>query len=259
MKYSAITAWGVYSVWRRHAKVYQRTWLVNCLPPLSEPIVYLLAFGYGLTPLVGNVNYQGQEVSYLRFIAPAMVAVGLMFQAFFEGAYGSFIRLNFQKTWHALLTAPLSFAEVFLGDLLWATTKGIIAGVLTGVVAVIWGIYSPTSLLLSLPIVAFGSLLFGATGLLAAGIVRTVDQVNVPIFLLIIPMFTLCGTYFPRETLPPFLQAIAAILPLSSLIDLLRFPLGLPAYWPLELLWLMLLVGLTCWFAVRKIYALLVL
>lgn len=254
MKRLAATPWGVYSVWHRHAKVYQRTWLVNFLPPVTEPIMYLIAFGFGLSPLVGDVTYAGQPVSYLRFIAPAMIAIGVLFQSFFEGGYASFIRLNFQKTWQALLTAPLSFTDVFLGDWFWAATKGMIAGTSTGLVAVIWGLYSPLNLLLSLPLMLLGSLLFGAMGLLTAGSVRQIDQINIPIFLLIIPMFTLCGTYFPRETLPPFLQAIAAVLPLSSLIDLLRWNLGLPAYWWLQFLWLVTLMLIFVSLAIRKIY-----
>lgn len=258
MKYPAVSPWGVYSVWHRHAKVYQRTWLVNCLPPLSEPILYLVAFGFGLSPLVGDITYNGRPLTYLEFIAPAMIAIGVLFQSFFEGAYGSFIRLNFQKTWQGLLTAPLSFAEVFLGDWLWAATKGLIAGGLTGLVTVLWGLYSGWHFLMALPLIVLGSLLFGAMGLLTAGCVRQVDQVNVPIFLLIVPMFTLCGTYFPRSTLPPFLQGVATILPLSSLVDLMRFPYGLPPFWGLELLWLAGLTVLFAGLAVRCIYPLLV-
>lgn len=255
MKSLSISPWGVYSVWRRHAKIYQRTWLVNFLPPISEPILYLLAFGFGLTPLVGDVPYGDRTIPYIEFIAPAMVGIGVLFQSFFEGAYSTFIRLNFQKTWHALLTAPLSFGDVFVGDWLWATTKGMIAGGLTGVVAVVWGLYSATDLLLSLPILLLGSLTFAAMGLLTAGHVRQIDQINVPIFMLIVPMFTLCGTYFPRETLPPVLNAIATILPLASLIDLLRWNLaGLPDYWVLNLLWLVGLMALFLTLAVRSIY-----
>ncbi len=251
---SRITLWGIYSVWHRHARVYQRTWLVNCLPPLSEPIIYLVAFGYGLTPLIGEVTYAGQPVPYLNFIAPAMMAVGVLFQSFFEGAYASFLRLNFQKTWDALLTAPLSFTEVFLGDWFWAATKGLIAGSLTGVIAVVWGLYSGWSLLLALPIMLLGSLLFGAMGLLTAGCVRQIDQVNIPIFMFVVPMFTLCGTYFPRETLPSFLRGIATVLPLSSLTDLLRWNLGVPSFWWLQFLWLSLLMVVSAILAARAIY-----
>lgn len=254
MKSISINPWGIYSVWHRHARVYQKTWLVNSLPPLSEPIIYLVAFGYGLTPLVGDVDYNGQTVSYLKFIAPGMMGIGVLFQSFFEGSFGSFLRLSYQKTWQGLLTAPLSFTEVFLGEWLWAATKGTMAGTLTGLVAVIWGLYSGWHLLLSLPLIILGSLLFSVMGLFTAGKVRTIDQINVPIFLLVVPMFTLCGTYFPRNTLPSILGSIAAVLPLASLVDLLRWPLGLSSFWFLQLLWLLVLIAVVAVLAWRQIY-----
>ncbi|NEP16630.1 MAG: ABC transporter permease [Leptolyngbya sp. SIO4C1] len=251
------SVWGIYTVWWRHFQVYRSTWLVNFLPPVSEPIVYLVAFGYGLTPLVGEVAYGDGFVPYNRFIAPGMIAIGVLFQSFFEGAYSTFIRLNFQKTWQALLTAPLSYTEVFLGDWLWATTKGIIAGTLTGIVAVVGQLYAIQHLLLSLPIIVLGSLLFAAFGLLVSGFVRKIDQINVPIFMVIIPMFTLCGTYFPRDTLPQVLQVVAGILPLAALTDLLRWPMGLPSTWPLSLLWLAICTLGLAIAAAKKIYPLL--
>ncbi len=249
--------WGVYSVWWRHFQVYRSTWLVNFLPPMSEPIVYLTAFGYGLTPLVGEVAYLGGTVPYTQFIAPGMVAIGVLFQSYVEGAFSTFIRLNFQRTWQALLTAPLSYMDVFLGDWFWAATKGIIAGTLTGLVAAVAGLYRFQDLILSLPLIVLGSLTFAAFGLLSAGFVRKVDQINVPLFIVIIPMFTLCGTYFPRDTLPPTLQTIANVLPLAALVDLLRWPLGVPDHWLLSLLWLVVcLVGLAI-AASKKIYPIL--
>lgn len=254
MKRISVTPWGVYSVWHRHAKVYQKTWLVNSLPPLSEPLIYLVAFGYGLTPLVGDVPYNGQTIPYLQFLAPGMIAVGMLFQSFFEASFGSFIRLSFQRTWQALLTAPLSFTEVFLGDWLWAATKGTMAGTLTGIVAVIWGLYSVSNLLISFPLIVLGSLIFAAIGLFTAGTVRTIDQINVPVFLFIVPMFTLCGTYFPRTTLPSVLSSVANFLPLASIVDLLRWPLGLPSFWYLELLWLLLWLSVFAVLAWRQIY-----
>ena len=241
-----IELWGVYSVWRRHFLVYQRTWLVNFLPPITEPLVYLLAFGYGLTPIVDQLFYLGQPISYPVFIGPSMIAIAVLFQAFFEGAYGSFIRLYYQRTWSALLTAPLSYTQVFAGDWIWASTRGMISGLITGAVTVLLGFYTWSGLLGSIPILMLGSLLFAAMGLATAGIVATVDQINVPIFMVVIPMFVLCGTYFPRENLPPVLQLISGLLPLASVIDLVRWPLGLSEIWPLKILWLIgLLVGAT--------------
>ena len=254
MKSRSITVWGIYSVWHRHAKVYQSTWLVNCLPPLLEPFIYLVAFGYGLTPLVGEVTYRGVTVNYLDFMAPGTMAIAVLAQPFVEGAYASFLRLNFQKTWHALLTAPLSFTEVFLGDWLWAGTKGVIAGILTGLVLVILGLYSGWHLLVSFPLIILGSLLFAGGGLLTAGCIQKVEQINIPLFLLFIPMLTICGTYFPRETLPPLLETVANILPLAPLVDLLRWPLGLSPFWPWILLYLLLWTGGLTLLAWNRIY-----
>jgi lipooligosaccharide transport system permease protein len=252
--HSTVTLWGVYSVWRRHVKVFQNTWIVNFLPPILEPIVYLVSFGVGLTPLIGNVSYEGQTISYLTFLAPGMIAAGVLYPSFFEASYGTFIRLRFEKIWQAMLTTPLSFTEVFLGDWLWAATRGTVVGFMTGMVAVVWGLYSFWHLLLSLPLICLGSLLFAAIGLLTAGCVNTLDQVNIPVFLLIIPMFTFCGTYFPRNTLPPLLKLMTGMLPLSAFTDLLRWSLGLPSFWFLELMWMVLCTAILGVLAWRRIY-----
>jgi lipooligosaccharide transport system permease protein len=230
-----ISPWNVYSAWRRHALVYRKTWLVNVLPPLSEPLLYLVAFGFGLSPLIGKFVVGGREVNYLQFVAPGVIAVGVLFQSFFEGAYGSFIRLRYQKTWQALLTAPLSYTEVFLGEWLWAATRGMIAGFVTGGVTVALGMTTFSAFAGMLYLIVLGSLLFAGVGMTVAGVVRTVDQINVPVFLFVVPMFTMCGTFFPRENLPWYLSAYAGLLPLAPLNDLMRAHLSVPVMWHLKL------------------------
>lgn len=241
--------YGVFSVWRRHAVLYSRTWLINFLPPVTEPIFYLLAFGFGLSPMVGEFEVGGQKMSYLKFIGPAMIAVGVCFQGYFESAYGSFIRLRFQRTWHALLTGPLGFREIFLGDLLWATTKGCIAGVITGLVVLMLGQISFSGFLFTLPLVLLGSIMFAGIGMMTAGIVKTIDQINVPVFLFMIPMFTFSGTFFPRDNLPPVLAFIASWLPLAQLVDMMRLPLVYDPGWPMDL------AGLAIWALVTSVIA----
>ena len=254
MKESPISIRGVWSVWQRHALVYLKTWLVNCLPPLTEPRIYLFSFGLGLSPIIRDLHYHGQPVSYLQFIAPGMIALGLSFQSFFEGAYGTYIRIRYQRTWQAMLTAPLTFNDVFFGDWLWAATKGVIAGVLTGLVAYFWGVFPGTMLIASLPAIILGSLLFGAMGILTAGTVKTVDQINVPVFLVMIPMTMLAGIYFPRENLPAKISLLSSFSPLSPLVDLLRTHLAQTLNSPLLFLQLL---GWTVLFAIlarREIY-----
>lgn len=251
-------AFGIYSIWRRHALLYSRTWLVNFLPPITEPIFYLLAFGFGLSPMVSDFTVNGQEVSYLRFLGPAMIAVGVSFQAFFEAAYGSFIRLRFQKSWHALLTGPLGFREIFFGDFLWATTRGIIAGVITGIVVLLLGQISIGGLLFTMPFVLLGSLMFSGFGIMVAGMIKTIDQINVPVFLFMIPMFTFSGTFFPRENLPLVLDIIASALPLAQLVDLIRLPVVPGTGWPIDLvglmLWTVITTGVGYWIIYRQVF-----
>ncbi|AGY58616.1 ABC-2 type transporter [Gloeobacter kilaueensis JS1] len=221
---------------------------------MTEPMLYLFAFGAGLGPMIGSFVYLEKTVTYPQFLGPGMIAVAVLFQSFFEGAYSSFVRLSFQKTWQALLTAPLSFTDVFLGDWLWAATKGVIGGLVTGLVVIAFGLYPPSALLFSLPILVLAALLFGACGLVTAGIVRTIDQVNLPTFLFILPMFTLCGTYFPRTNLPQAARWLAEALPLSAIVDFLRWPIGLQNYWPWQLGWLLVLGALAVSWAWRAIY-----
>lgn len=228
MKSLLTEAQHIYSVWYRHAKRYRNSWLVNCLPPISEPIIYLLAFGVGMGPLVGEIHYHGEVFEYFDFIAPGMIAVGVLFQAFFEGAYGTYVRIRYQLTWQAMLTTPLRFHHIFFGDYFWAITRGSIAGLLTAIVAYFFGVLSPTSFLIALPLIVLGSAVFAALGMCAAGIAKGIDQLNVPVFLLVVPMFALCGTYFPRDVLPNGIRQIAGVLPLAALVDLLRTDLSPP-------------------------------
>ncbi len=195
------------------------------IPPVSEPIIYLLGFGLGFAPLVSQVSVNGTSIPYLEFLAPGMIGAGILFQSFFEAVYGTFIRMRFQGVWQAMLTAPLSFGDVFLGDLLWATTKGVLTGFLTGLVAVLWGILSISSLITHLPVIVIGALVFSALGMLASGLVRSIDEINVPAFLLVIPMPLFGGAYFPREVLPPVIEIPSRYIPLTALLELLRTPL----------------------------------
>jgi lipooligosaccharide transport system permease protein len=225
MSVPLISLRGALSIWRRHFEVYRKTALLNFLPPMTEPLVYLIAFGYGLSPLVGQITLKGMQFEYMRFLAGGMVAVGVLFQSFIEGAYNSFVRLNFQRSWHAQLTTPLTFNDIFAGELLWTATKGIIAGIITSTVAIILGVMSVGEFLQISPFILLGSFVFGALGLWSTGWSKRIEYINIPLFLFCIPMFSFCGAYFPRDTLPAGLRVVADNLPLAPLADLLRTPL----------------------------------
>ena len=94
-------------VWQRNFSIYKQNWKISFVPPLLEPLLYILAFGVGLAVMVGEISYGGKQLSYTRFIAPALVSVAIMYNAFFETTYNSFVRMYYQKTFEGMLATPL--------------------------------------------------------------------------------------------------------------------------------------------------------
>ena len=228
----------VLRVWQRNFAVYRQTWKISFLPPLLEPMLYILAFGVGLAVMVGEVELAGRSLSYTAFIAPALVSVAIMYNAFFECTYNSFVRMYYQKTFDALLATPLNLEEIILGEMLWAATKALIATTLMGLVISLFGLFQFPGALLLLPLALLGGLLFAGFGMICTALVPGIESFNLPIFLGITPMFLFSGTFFPLANLPPWAQSLAQFLPLTHLVALVRgCALG---HWSAEL-WLSLL------------------
>ncbi|MGA8280408.1 MAG: ABC transporter permease [Desulfobacterales bacterium] len=224
--------WSVYSwrflrVWERNLVVYQKIWKVNFITPLLEPLFYIMAFGLGFSGLIGTVRYAGLALSYTAFIAPALIATAVMWNAFFETTYGSFVRMYYQKTFDGMLSTPLSLEEIIIAEIVWSATKAVgAASVMLLVLGVLGYVRFPLGLLL-IPVALLGGLAFGAVGMFFTGIVPTIDMFNLPIFLFVTPMFLFSGTFFPISNLPLWAQPVALVFPLYHLTELARcFSLG---------------------------------
>jgi lipooligosaccharide transport system permease protein len=209
-------------VWHRNLTVYRKIWKVVFLPPLLEPLLYLAAFGVGLSVLIGTVHYETREVSYISFIAPALIAVNIMYSAFFENTYASFVRLYYQKTFDAMMATPLCLEEIMTGEIVWAATKAVVATIIMqGVISLFGLIHYPEGLLI-IPLAFVGGIAFGSIGLFFTGTVRAIEMFNLPIFLFITPMFLFGGTFFPLQNLPVWAQKFALVFPLTHLVTLAR-------------------------------------
>lgn len=220
-------SWRFMCVWNRNLVVYRKIWLVNFLVPLFEPLLYLAAFGVGLSALIGEVPYHGEKIPYIAFIAPALLAIAIMYNAFFENSYASFVRMFYQKTFDAMMATPLSLEDIIAGEIAWGATKSVIAAAIMLVVLSFFGLARYPSALLVLPLSLVGGLAFGTAGMVCTGLVPSIDMFNVPIFLFITPMFLFGGTFFPNSALPGWAQRFSYGLPLTHLVDLCRaFCLG---------------------------------
>lgn len=211
----------VWLVWRRNLDVFLKTIKVNFLPSLLEPIIYLVAFGFGLGGFIPNINGQ----PYIYFLAPALVAIAIMNGSFFECTFASFVRMYYQKTFDAIVATPINVEEVVAGELLWGATRSMInATIVLAVIAIFGLVVSPLFLLVPL-IAFFGGLLFAAIAMSFTAIAPNIDFFNYPSFLFITPMLFLAGTFFPltSSSLPSSIQVVAmAILPLTHVVNVTR-------------------------------------
>lgn len=209
----------LWKVWRRNFDVFMKTYRVNFFPPLLEPIFYLFALGFGLGAIVTSVD----GIRYIQFIAPALVAISMMYGSFFECTYGSFVRMYYQKTFDAIIATPVSVEEVIAGELLWGATRAAINSTIVLAVVAAFGLIS-SPLCLIVPLVAFfAGLTFSAIGMAFTAIAPNIDFFNYPGFLFITPMFLLSGTFFPFSILPSAVQIVALIfLPLTHSVAITR-------------------------------------
>ena len=220
-------SWRAFRVWQRNFDVYLATWRVNFIPPLLEPLLYLLAFGWGLGGFIKDVPIAGGQVSYLKFIAPGLIATAIMNHGFFETTYASFVRMYFQKTFDAILSTPLTIEDVVLGEVFWGATKALFAGIIMFVVTALFGLLSWPQALWILPLTFIAGMTFSSIGMCFTAIVKNIEMFNFPVFLFITPMFLFSGVFFPLEALPGWAQAVAWGLPLTFLVSCLRsFALG---------------------------------
>lgn len=236
----------IFRVWMRYFRVFQKSLLYGLVTTFTEPLLYLMAFGFGLGALIDQVSVGGQAVSYRAFVLSGIVAQTLLFQGFFEAAYGSFVRMYYQRIFQAMAVTPITLSEILWGELIWDASKASFSTAAVLLIGVCSGIFQPVGALFLLPLCFLCALLFASLGLTVAALSRTIEEISYPQYLLVFPMFLFCGVFFPIEQLPAFLQPVAALLPLTGIAAGVRFALlGLPLHlWDVvvPLLWLCVLV-----------------
>ena len=222
---AAAFEWQSRAVMNRHLRLYVTDWQIKILPPALEPVTMLIAFGLGLGAYMNGIEWRGRQVSYLSFVAPGMLAYAAFMTPFFQALYASFIRMHYQRTWEGQLTTQIEMRHVVWGELLWAAVLGTVyATIVSLVLAVFHALGLLTIDLARLPLIiplAFvAGCAFAAVGLYFTGIVPTIDHINLPIFLIVLPLGFASATYFPLTH--PVVVAIATVNPLYHLAEGLR-------------------------------------
>lgn len=207
-----------FAVWLRNFNVWRKMWLASLLGNFGDPLIYLLALGFGLGSLITSLD----GMPYLVFLASGIVCSSAMNAASFEGMFSAFTRMVGQKTWEAMLSTPLNIRDIVLGETFWAATKGLINAVAILLVAAVMGLVANWQAIWILPVIFLMSACFAAMGLIVTAFAKGYDFFTYYITLLITPMMLLSGIFFPLDKMPKAVQYIAQALPLHHTVVLVR-------------------------------------
>jgi len=213
-------------IWRRNLLVWKKLALASVLGNIADPLITLIAFGYGLGSLLKTID----GIPYIHFLASGSICMSVMMAASFETLYSAFSRMHVQKTWEALLNAPMALDDVVLAEMLWAATKALFSGVAILGVIFLLGIGLHVNVIFVLPLLFLIGITFASIGLIINAMAKGYDFFTYYFTLVLTPMVFLSGVYYPVAQLPPWLQGFAQLLPLGAAVNLIR-PLIL-GEWP---------------------------
>ena len=226
------------AVWRRNQLVWRKLAIASVLGNIADPLLYMVALGYGIGSFVPEVG----GMKYIAFIATGMVCQSAMFTASFEAMYSAFSRMHVQRTWDAIINAPISLDDVLFAEWVWAASKAVMSTTAILLVVMALGYGHSWYALWIIPLGFLVGLTFGGLGLVMNSLAPSYDFFTYFFTLVLTPGLLLSGVFFPVEQMPVALQAVANLLPLKHAIDLAR-PLLMDSVPPDILLHLAVLAG----------------
>ena len=207
-----------YRVWQRNRDVYLRLWRSEAIWPLAEPVITLLALGLGL----GNLGELKSGQRYIEFIAPGLLAVFPMWAAAGECGWASFIRMDTQKTFNAIVATPVSIEDVITGEIMWGATRALINGAYVLVVTAVLLLVDSPLAILALPVIYLSGLMFASISLSFTSIARSISSLNYFFALFITPQFWLGGVFFPLDGLPDWAERASWFIPTTHVVAIYR-------------------------------------
>ena len=242
-------------VFLRNLLVWRKLAIPSLVGNIAEPLMWLVAFGYGMGALVGQITVPGPggpvAVPYILFLASGSICMSAMQAASFEALYSAFSRMHVQKTWDGIMNAPVGLDDIVFAEMLWAAFKALFTvTAILGVMLVLNISHSP-KLLLAWPILFFVGVTFSCMALVFNALAKGYDFFTYYFTLFLTPVMFLSGVFFPLEQLPEPVRLVSQWLPLSSAVALVR-PLFMDQ-WPQDalrhLLVLVAYAGVSVWVA----------
>lgn len=207
-----------YYVFLRHRDVFVKTITTSLIPPFLDPLFYLLGMGYGLGSMISPIH----GMTYVQFIAPALVASVMMTAPFFECTVGTFVRIEYQKTFDAMISTPLSTEDVVTGDIMYGAGRAMLQGTAILIVITLFGLVKSPWAILIIPLCFLLGLVYGSMAMLYTSFIPAINYVDYFFTLIMTPMFIFAGTFFPVAQLPHWAQKAAWFMPLFHTVNITR-------------------------------------
>jgi len=193
-------------------------WRSTTFSSTVEPTIYLLAFGFGFGSLVSKVG----GYSYVQFVGTGTVATAVLFSSAFPAMFGTFIKYQFQRTYDAILAAPVDTEELVTAEALWVAMRASVYGCVPLLVAIAFGL-DPAWGMLTVPVTAFlAGFGWACFGISIAGFASSIENFNYVISAVLTPLFLVAGTFFPLNKLPRWAQILGNVNPLHQCVELVR-------------------------------------
>jgi lipooligosaccharide transport system permease protein len=223
---------------------YSSYWRSVTFSSTVEPTIYLLAFGFGFGSLVSRVA----GYDYVEFVGTGTVATAVLFSSVFAAMFGTFVKREFQRTYDAILAAPVDSEELVTGEVLWVSMRAGVYGTFPLVVAMLFGL-DPAWGMLTVPFIGavtgFG---WASFGVLVSAVLKSIDHFSYVTSLVVTPMFLVAGTFFPLSGLPEWAQVLGNFNPLFHCVELVRHAsFGWEGWTDLYHLGALLAFGLVMW------------
>jgi lipooligosaccharide transport system permease protein len=197
---------------------YSSYWRSSTFSSTVEPTIYLLAFGFGFGSLVSTIG----GLDYVSFVGTGTVATAVLFSSAFPAMFGTFVKYQFQRTYDAILAAPVDTEELVTAEALWVATRAGVYGCVPMLVAVAFGL-DPAWGMLAVPLInwvsGFGWACFGIA---VAGYSKSMENFNYIVSAVLTPLFLLAGSFFPLDEFPTWAKVLANLNPLHQCVVLIR-------------------------------------
>jgi lipooligosaccharide transport system permease protein len=223
---------------------YSSYWKSSTFSSTVEPTIYLLAFGFGFGSLVSRIgNYD-----YVEFVGTGTVATAVLFSSAFPGMFGTFVKYQFQRTYDAILAAPVDTEELVTAEALWIATRAGVYGCVPMLVAIAFGL-DPSWGMFAVPVIGwvagFGWACFGIA---IAGFSKSFENFNYVVSAVLTPLFLLAGSLFPLDGFPQWARVLAGFNPLHHCVELVRHAVfGFQGWEDLARVGALVLFGLILW------------